>query len=159
MAQGYRFSALLLFVRLPLRTVLHTFDFQGRSTRTETLFWLLIAQFLAGLPRTAASPLSAASYDVAENTLVLLLFAPFVALAARRLNDQERTRWWLLLLPLGLVDEAAGLFPSMLGPPGWVFAMTNLFAFLGLFAVLFLETGTPGPNKFGENPRTALAYS
>lgn len=157
MAEGYRFSALALLVRLPLRTILHTFDFSGRSTRTETLFWILIAQGLVGLIITTALPTS--SHDTSENALILLFFVPFVALATRRLNDQERTRWWLLLLPLGLIDEAAALFPGLSGPPEWTFAITNLVAFLGLFAVLFLESGTPGPNRFGDDPRTALSYT
>ena len=159
MAEGYRFSALIMLVRLPLRTLLHTFDFAGRSTRTEVLFWVLVAQAAVGLAVFSLPWDFGVPHDVSRNAFTLLFFIPAVALIARRLNDQERTRWWLLLLPLGLVDEVMGLFPMATDVPEWIFGAANLLALVGLIAVLFLESGTPGPNRFGDDPRTSLAYS
>jgi len=55
---------------------------------------------------------------------------PFLAVGFRRLHDSGRTAWWLLL----------GLIP-VLGQ-------------LVVLIFMILE-GTPGPNRFGEDPKAA----
>jgi hypothetical protein len=62
-------------------------------------------------------------------------------------------------LPLGIVDEALSLLPGLADGDSWIFGLTNIVAFLGLFAVLFLESGTPGPNRSGDDPRLAEHYA
>ncbi|CAN7570995.1 DUF805 domain-containing protein [Phenylobacterium sp. LjRoot164] len=122
-------------------------DFNGRARRLEFwLFWLLLIgiqvvfSILIGM---VAGPMAAA----AEATdplavlngpakalyglffLVMLgLLIPSLAVAMRRLHDTNRTGWWLLL----------GLIP-----------------FLGALVLLifYLLDGTPGPNKYGPDPK------
>ena len=122
-------------------------DFTGRARRMELwLFWLLligiqiVCSILIGL---VAGPTAA----VADPTdpfavlngpakalygvfflMMLALLIPSLAVSIRRLHDTNRTGWWLLL----------GLIP-----------------FLGALVLLifYLLDGTPGPNKYGPDPK------
>ena len=122
-------------------------DFTGRARRMELwLFWLLLIgiqivfSILIGL---VAGPTAA----VADPTdpfavlngpakalyglfflMMLALLIPSLAVSIRRLHDTNRTGWWLLL----------GLIP-----------------FLGALVLLifYLLDGTPGPNKYGPDPK------
>lgn len=122
-------------------------DFTGRARRIELwLFWLLLIgiqivfSILIGL---VAGPTAA----VADPTdpfavlngpakalyglfflMMLALLIPSLAVSIRRLHDTNRTGWWLLL----------GLIP-----------------FLGALVLLifYLLDGTPGPNKYGPDPK------
>lgn len=122
-------------------------DFTGRARRMELwLFWLLLIgiqivfSILIGL---VAGPTAA----VADPTdpfavlngpakalyglfflMMLALLIPSLAVSIRRLHDTNRTGWWLLL----------GLVP-----------------FLGALVLLifYLLDGTPGPNKYGPDPK------
>jgi uncharacterized membrane protein YhaH (DUF805 family) len=58
----------------------------------------------------------------------LAILLPGLALAFRRLHDTDRTAWWLLII---LVPFA-----------GWIVLL--------VFACL---EGTPGPNKYGPDPK------
>ena len=58
---------------------------------------------------------------------VLALFVPSLAVAVRRLHDQDKSGWWLLI---------------------------SFIPFGGIVLIVFycLE-GTPGPNQFGPDPK------
>lgn len=127
-------------------------DFQGRARRSEFwLFWLLLVIIeiafmtiitLAGgsvaviADPSADAPMSGAAWAIfAIYMLVLLaLLIPSLAVAVRRLHDTNRTGWWLLI----------GLIP-LLG------ALVLL--------VFYLLDGTPGPNRFGPDPKGRQASS
>jgi uncharacterized membrane protein YhaH (DUF805 family) len=66
--------------------------------------------------------------------IALLLFIPFIALQCRRLHDQNQSGWWVLL---------------------------NLFPVLGtiLLILLSVQSGTVGPNRFGDDPLAANGAS
>jgi uncharacterized membrane protein YhaH (DUF805 family) len=145
MASGYQFSA----PRLLLRTITRTFDFRGRSTRTEVLLWFLIVPLFAVAAYWATLPFFTLNYETmrqVQHGLFVLFYIPFVALFARRLNDQGASRWWLLVLPLGLVDEALKLLPDPPEVPGWILGAANLVAVAAIFGWLFLQGSSPGPN-------------
>ena len=57
----------------------------------------------------------------------LATLIPIIAVSVRRLHDNERTGWWLLLSFIPLI--------------GWI-----------ILIVWFCTRGTAGPNRFGENP-------
>jgi uncharacterized membrane protein YhaH (DUF805 family) len=126
----------------------------GRSTRTE--FWTFSLYYLVGIIALYAilfgtiganllmaghtrDPAAIAATMAAGTGVFLVVFtvlAPWIyltaiaqmALACRRMHDQGRSAWFLLF----------GIIP-----------------FLGLFIVLiflFLP-GTPGPNRYGADPR------
>jgi len=118
------------------------FSFKGRVSRKA--FWLFfLAMLVLGILMNfaIAQPEPAPGMDPAEAMsqafgaipawywLVQLVFL-FVALAvyAKRWHDQERSGWWSLLL----------LIP-LLGP----IIVLIMLGFIG---------GTPGPNRFGEEP-------
>lgn len=140
----------------PLR---HFADFGGRSRRTEVVIWYL-AVSVAGVATHLAA--SAVMDDTLPATLIfdLLILCPTLALCVRRLHDGGLSGWWsLLALPL----VADGLYQSwtlmttdamFAEPPlpGIAAALAAWLAFLALVVLLF-KPDTPGPNRWGNNPR------
>ena len=122
-------------------------DFTGRARRMEFwLFWLfligiqivfsVLIGMVAGPTAAVADPTdpfavlngpASALYGV-FGLVMLGLLIPSLAVAMRRLHDTYRTGWWLLL----------GLIP-----------------FLGALVLLifYVLDGTPGPNKYGPDPK------
>jgi uncharacterized membrane protein YhaH (DUF805 family) len=109
------------------------FDFRGRSRRRD--YWLFVAW---QVPVVLALLMLGITVYPREEGLDVLLGAPLayaavfglptLALQVRRLHDQDKSGWWLLitLLPyLGL---------------GWML-------------YLMLAQGTWGPNRYGPDPR------
>jgi uncharacterized membrane protein YhaH (DUF805 family) len=126
---------------LPLRRYA---DFRGRSQRKE--YWLFVLlQWLLLLPvgvvfvmlggdvqklLDAPFTLQGGAGDMVQIiglAAFLALVIPFLAVQVRRLHDQDRTGWWILL---GLVPF--GQFP--------------------LIALMCFD-GTPGANRFGPDPK------
>ena len=126
---------------LPLKRYV---QFGGRSRRQE--FWLFILfqvgvsivaaliDYLLGFGRTS-TVVTATSYSAAVTnngpvaTLASLFFLiPSLAVTFRRLHDTDRSAWWLLLVLLPIL--------------GWI----------ALFVFYCLD-GTPGPNRFGSDPK------
>lgn len=117
-------------------------EFGGRSRRRE--YWSFMAFYFLvylvmnvafGHPQTITGPSGFSAYSGLTGfpALVFGLFAlasliPHLAVAVRRLHDQNRSGWLLLL----------GLIPVL----GW-------FALL----VLYCLDGTPGPNRYGPDPK------
>jgi uncharacterized membrane protein YhaH (DUF805 family) len=129
------------YMLLPLRRYA---DFRGRSQRKE--YWLFVLfQWLLLLPLSAvfvalggdAEKLLEEPFTFQGGTgdlvhiLCLVVFAvmlvPFLAVQVRRLHDQDRTHWWILL---GVVPF--GQFP--------------------LLALMCFD-GTPGANRYGPDPK------
>jgi uncharacterized membrane protein YhaH (DUF805 family) len=131
------------------------FSFQGRLNRA--LFWICaFIQFLySGI---ATGFISAATEDEGASAFLFwsligaLVIVPVglsvVAVAAKRLHDQNRSAWWLLLLyvlPAALIGSC--FFGQV--PP---FVYTDLpWPFLiWAFVALGCRRGTAGPNRFGQ---------
>lgn len=145
-------------------------DFAGRSRRME--FWMYqlflfalvivfyIILFAAGgaMLMSGGDPSSmvAAGGAVMLISLVfflvwLALLIPSIAVAVRRLHDTNRSGWWILLplapyvlMFLGAAAESQAII--LLGSLGVLAAAILLIVFY------FLD-GTPGPNKYGEDPK------
>ena len=122
-------------------------DFTGRARRMELwLFWLLLIGIqivfsiliglVAGPTAAVADPTdpfavlngpAKALYGVFF-LMMLALLIPSLAVSIRRLHDTNRSGWWILI----------GLIP-----------------FLGalVLIVFYLLDGTPGPNKYGPDPK------
>ena len=126
----------------------------GRTTRTEfwvfTLYYLIgfivlyalifgtigANVLLAGRSRNPAELLPGLLASMGVVTVLFTVLAPWiyltaiahVALACRRMHDQGRSAWFLLF----------GLIPFL--------------GFLIVLIFLFLP-GTPGPNRYGADPR------
>ena len=120
-------------------------DFRGRSTRSEYwrfalgYFGVLVLMLLFGGGLGAATSALGASDDTAASagvglaTILLILFwlagfIPSLAVAVRRLHDQDKSGWLYLIT---LIPYLGGLV---------------IFIFM-------LLPGTPGPNRYGADPR------
>jgi uncharacterized membrane protein YhaH (DUF805 family) len=99
--------------------------FQGRARRAE--YWqFALVNFVIVVVLDIIDLAIKSPILAALYGLAILL--PGLAVAFRRLHDTDRTAWWLLII---LVPFA-----------GWIVLL--------VFACL---EGTPGPNKYGPNPK------
>jgi uncharacterized membrane protein YhaH (DUF805 family) len=114
-------------------------DFSGRARRTE--FWMftlfsaiasIVLALIDTLIGTAAIYGSGAAYTFSPGILqglyALAVLIPTLAVTVRRLHDQDRTGWWLLI---GLIPVVGGIV---------------------LLVFMCLE-GTRGPNQYGPDPK------
>ncbi len=144
------------------RTVPGTFDFGGRSTRTEFLVFAFVPQLLISLGLIAfdlfGPGLDFEAEDAIENGARLLLMVPFFALFVRRLHDQDRTGWWALLLGAVFIlvilsDNGSPRIGAIakFETPAWL----DLAGVAGIIAiwVFSLLPPTPEANRYGRNPR------
>lgn len=119
------------------------FDFSGRSRRMEywmfALFQVLVGAVISALFGVNTYQVGATvgfnsaltgTGGLLQNVFGLISFIPGLAVAVRRLHDQDRSGWLLLLIFLPIL--------------GW----------FALF-VLMLLSGTKGPNKYGMDPKSS----
>jgi uncharacterized membrane protein YhaH (DUF805 family) len=82
-----------------------------------------------------------------------VLTIPYLAVAFRRLHDTEHSGWWVggITLSLGVASMAL-IYSRPLG--------AILFVGVGVVVLLQLvwlcSAGTPGPNRYGPPPPTAV---
>jgi uncharacterized membrane protein YhaH (DUF805 family) len=134
-------------------------EFSGRSRRSEYWWFVVmtsvVALVLVGLMMAGGfSATRLASGDAASPELVaqslgpvfyigagllglgaLAIIVPSIAVAVRRLHDRDMSGWWYL----GVI--VAGFIPIV----GFI---ANI-----AFVVLMFLPGTPGPNRFGPDPK------
>jgi uncharacterized membrane protein YhaH (DUF805 family) len=129
-------------------------EFSGRSRRME--FWMFtlltfivelvcFALMFAGgfnlltmTDPTAVPEAPGALFWIGAGLLVIYVLAaliPSIAVTVRRLHDRDMSGWWYL----GVI--VASLIPIL-----------NIIVAIG-FLVLMLLPGTPGPNRFGPDPK------
>lgn len=140
---------------LPLRRYA---EFSGRSRRKEYWMFALLMVFVylmfgalmlstiwpQVLAGTTPSPeMFTASFWVGTGLLgifTLAILLPAVAVTVRRLHDRDMSGWWYL----GVV---------ILGQVPYLGAVVNLG-----FLVLMALPGTPGPNRFGPDPKGSANF-
>ena len=157
-------------------------DFSGRSRRMEFWMWQLFqiivyaivvvlmmvlgggAAMMMGGGGDPSSMMAAGGIAMIIMLLYLVyclaVLIPSIAVAVRRLHDTNRTGWWVLapLAPYVLMIVAGMMAvgsPDSAGFAG-ILAMVSLIAVLVLALVLlvfYLLDGTPGPNKYGPDPK------
>ena len=144
-------------------TLRGTLVFSGRSTIRDVIyFWL--AAGLVTLPVYSAI-LATLAWDeavIARLTMEALISLPFFALFIRRLHDQDRTGWWILMLPPLMafnVYQTIHVSFAVLDPQWSPVAVQGqawglLLLPFGAASVLFMFLpGTIGPNQHGPDPR------
>lgn len=150
------------------------FVFSGRSTRTEALGFVLFVSIFVNVPQAIAGDGSNPLFVAAGLALGLALHLPIYALVVRRAHDQDRSAKWVLL-PIAQDALTAGLlaFPTVFpsgatatlliwqARPDWSMdtapLLLPLMVTLILGLSLFLAPETPGPNRYGPNPRLSDA--
>jgi uncharacterized membrane protein YhaH (DUF805 family) len=116
-------------------------DFHGRARRTE--FWMFVlvnlvisivlaiadaAMGTAGV--YAADGMASFSPGVLGTIYALAVLIPSIAVTVRRLHDTDRSGWWFLIQLIPIVG--------------------------GIVLLVFVcLDGTPGPNRFGADPKLA----
>lgn len=109
----------------------HYATFTGRTSRAGfwlyTLFYIIIV-LIGGVLDGVIFGFDAETGGPISGILGLIHIIPGIAIGVRRLHDIDRTGWWLLISFTGI-------------------GLIVLF----IFNVL---AGTPGPNRFGPDPRT-----
>jgi len=115
------------FINAVRMALARTFDFQGRSRRSE--YWWFN---LALLPAYVLQEVDDEVAVVIGVAISLLTFVTLLSLSIRRLHDINMSAWWLLL----------GLIPLA----GWI----ALICFA-------CQDGTPGANRYGPSPKAQVA--
>ena len=108
--------------------------FEGRARRGEywnfVLFNMIAAIVLAALDAIIAKT-TGLTVNVLGTLYGLAVLVPSVAVTVRRLHDTNRSGWWVLLALVPLV---------------------------GLVLIVFLvQESETAPNRFGRNPKLAMA--
>ena len=130
-------------------------DFNGRSRRMEywmfALFNLIVMVVLGGITFAgiggmdalmASAPGATPEFGVLGylgagllGLYVLATIVPNIAVVVRRLHDRDMSGWWYL----GVI--IAGMIP-----------LVGTLVSLAFLVLMFLP-GTPGPNRFGPDPK------
>jgi uncharacterized membrane protein YhaH (DUF805 family) len=154
-------------------------DFNGRSRRTEYWLWFLF-QIIASIVFGVLKSIIGNTAEILNFIFSLAILLPTIAVGVRRFHDVNRTGWWILF-PFAVFVVAMVVFFSIngasfinnmksfadIGPnptPDQAMAMLTALApmawvFLVWFAagvvtfVFQVTDGTPGPNRFGPDPK------
>jgi uncharacterized membrane protein YhaH (DUF805 family) len=147
--------------RLLLRTLRRTFDFTGRSRRTEVASYWVAVLVVTGIAEGAATSLfSEQAGRLVRLGLTILFMLPWFALFARRLHDHDMSGWWALLLVALFAIAVPKMLAEAFPDPriGMVYRPSGLRTAIGFILILALLglTLAPeriGPNRFGADPR------
>ena len=108
--------------------------FSGRSRRKEYWYFVLFVVFISIVLSIVDNLIGA--YDrssgagLLSSIFSLAVLIPSIAVSVRRLHDIDRTGWWVLISLVPLV--------------GWI-----------VLLVFHVQDSTPGPNRYGPNPKSA----
>ena len=119
-------------------------QFNGRASRSEFWFfslflfiYLFVAGFLLGIVGASDE-----AFGVATLVLLIPVFIPGIAVAARRLHDINQSGWMqCIFIPGFFADELLGT--------GWVIYILTF----ALYAFWFSQAAKKGKNRFGAQPR------
>ncbi len=107
--------------------------FSGRARRKEYWMFFLINLIISigfGIIDAMLGTFNAETgAGLFETLYSLAVLVPGIAVTVRRLHDTDRSGWWLLIALIPLI--------------GWA-----------VLLVFMLLDGTPGPNRFGPDPKT-----
>ncbi|MGO4705433.1 DUF805 domain-containing protein [Microvirga sp. 2MCAF38] len=138
-------------------TLLQWFDPRGRLSRNAYLriflrqLILIVAVLVAGV-WLSTTGIRAAGF-VAVFAIAVILLSSLV-LQARRLHDRNRSGWWIVVsLAIGFstywVDGLRQIYPISVLCSLLVGALIQIW----LIIEILFRRGTPGPNRYGPDPR------
>lgn len=106
--------------------------FTGRAARSE-LWWFVLFILLGNLVFSFldrmlfGSGMDGQQVSILGALFSLAVFLPSIAVGVRRLHDLDKSGWWYLLILIPLLGALILIF-------------------------FFVQKGTTGPNRFGEDP-------
>ena len=118
--------------------------FDGRASKSEFWYFFLfccIFMFVGGF-LVGFSGASQAGMDGAILFLLLPIFIPSIAVAARRLHDINQSGWMQCIFIPGFFAD------TLMGTGYVIYIMT-----LALYVFWFSQAGKKGKNKFGAQPK------
>lgn len=156
-------------------------QFSGRSRRKEYWMWILLQVIIGfvlsfvdvalglggqatGVSSSAPGSIAAAGNlrgGVLSNLFSLAVLVPNIAVAVRRMHDTNRSGWYILL-------PAVPIFIAVFATAGSAatggMAMMAVAGVAGLAALVctvlvfvwYCTAGTPGPNRFGNDPKADI---
>lgn len=104
------------------------FSFKGRVGRRTWWLYGVLALIGLGILGVALLRIAGLASTTAENAINVLLLWPALAVSVKRWHDRNKSGWWVLVNLIPLV--------------GWLWALVEN-GFL---------PGTPGHNRFGDEP-------
>jgi len=135
-------------------------------------YWVLVIAFagaavLSGdLTGMFAAGGAVVLVSIIYGLLGLFFLIPGLAVSVRRLHDSNRSGWWLLgpMIPYVLIIFLTFGATAAIGPKPdqatlaslglGILALTLVMLLMSLIVIIFmLLDGTPGPNKYGPNPK------
>jgi len=123
--------------------------FRGRATRSEFWWWMLgwaILNLICG------------QFETLGTIEVLALLLPTLAVAFRRLHDVNRSGANVLLPIVAWMVAAGSAQPGAnVGTAALLTFEGIAIAFVLLFAYWCAQPGTPGSNRFGDDPLVVAA--
>lgn len=153
-------------VALFKRAIAGTFDYAGRSRRTEVAIVWIVGALVLGVASGFTGLLQSPNDRLAHLGLSVGAMLPVFALFVRRLHDQDRSGWWVLLLVLFTIlsvyqrlettlltplPELASRLPAL---PDWI-NVIGVALWLPMMAFT-IAPGTEGPNRYGADPRRSI---
>ncbi|MEG1416724.1 MAG: DUF805 domain-containing protein [Clostridium sp.] len=129
-----------------------TFDFKGRSRRTEYWMSFLVDLFISFF--LGFISISMGMGGLMPQVYYVVIIIPILGATVRRLHDSGRSGWWLLLLGFPVVSELVALNPDMaVSLLGIILSISSFIACITLF-IFMLQDGQVGENNYGKNPKT-----
>mgnify|MGYP001324097991 CR=1 FL=1 len=124
------------------------FDFKGRASRSE--YWYFTLFILIGYAIGITLGLMAPVFFIINGVFFLLVIIPWVAVAARRLHDINKSGWFQIIpLPAGILEFIFA--ESRQETLEIIFLIIGLILYVYLI-VLLCTAGDSKQNRFGKNP-------
>ena len=128
------------------------FTFRGRSNRTEYISLVILINGLDYIiPLFLRLFYKNNSLIIASIITSVILYFPSLAVTVRRFHDFDKSGWGGLLIDVSLLLGFGFLF-SYNHPISLKYGVFLTWAIWGYTIVLGLIEGTPGPNRFGNEP-------
>jgi uncharacterized membrane protein YhaH (DUF805 family) len=108
--------------------------FGGRARRQEYWMFVLVNVIISAILNLLADVADSGFFRFLDYVYGVAVLIPSLAVLWRRLHDTDRTGAWFLLVFLPVI--------------GWIWLL-----------VLVCLPGTPGPNRYGPNPKAISQYA